>query len=251
LGDSYTNAGADNTKVGGFTGKSARRFALTGMGGGSKQGSFDKRGSGLKSKNLIGVPWRVAFALQADGWYLRQDIIWSKPNPMPESVTDRCTKSHEYIFLLAKSQKYYFDNDAIKEDSIDPESVNGFKKRGLHQIHIKDPLHCQTRGFQNIEEGKTYFTRNKRSVWTVTTKPFKEAHFATFPLALITPCILAGSRLSDIVLDPFIGSGTTAVAAKKLGRNYMGIDLNPKYIEMAKRRIDRLPVRLDMIKVAT
>lgn len=154
---------------------------------------------GLKEKDLVGIPWRVAFALQADGWYLRQDIIWHKPNPMPESVQDRCTKSHEYIFLLSKNPKYYFDNEAIKEDA-EPEK------------------------------------RNKRSVWTITTKPFKGAHFAVFPPDLIEPCILAGCPKDGVVLDPFMGSGTTGMVAQQLGRKWIGCELNAEYISMQKNR---------------
>ena len=152
---------------------------------------------GLKEKDLIGIPWMLAFALRADGWYLRQDIIWNKPNPMPESVRDRCTKSHEYVFLLSKNQNYYFDVDAIKEP-----------------------------------------TRRKRSVWNVQTRPYKGAHFATFPADLIEPCIKAGSEEGDIVLDPFIGSGTTAMVAKILNRNYIGCELHEKYGELIKKRVD-------------
>ena len=160
-------------------------------------------GTGVKPKDLIGIPWRVAFALQADGWYLRQDIIWHKPNPMPESVTDRCTKAHEYIFLLSKSDRYYFDNEAIKEPSVN-EDVGGM--------------------------------RNKRSVWTVTTKSCREAHFATYPTDLIVPCILAGSKPDGVVLDPFNGAGTTGLVSLSNGRRYVGIELNPDYAEISMRR---------------
>ena len=192
----------------------------------------------LKPKDLCGIPWRVAFALQADGWYLRQDIIWHKPNPMPESVTDRCTKAHEYIFLLAKSRKYYFDNKAIKEDSIDPESLNGRRKRNDDQFTQTQSFNNYRKGFSKIENGHLYEKRNKRSVWTVTTKPFKEAHFATFPEALIEPMVLAGCPKGGVVLDPFFGAGTTGVIANKLGRNYLGIELNPEYIKIAEKRIN-------------
>ena len=161
---------------------------------------------GLKNKDLIGIPWRVAFALQADGWYLRQDIIWNKPNPMPESVQDRCTKSHEYIFLLSKSPKYYYDNEAIKEE-IQVTSDMGNEKR------------------------------NKRSVWTVTTKPYSEAHFATYPHDLIIPCILAGCPEGGTVLDPFGGSGTTAQVAAQLNRNAVLCELNQEYVEIAQKRL--------------
>lgn len=187
---------------------------------------------GLKPKDLCMIPARVALALQADGWYLRQDIIWSKPNPMPESVMDRCTKSHEYIFLLTKNPRYYYDNEAIKEKSVDPESHEGRKFRnpdmrntGLAQQHT------------DKEFGKVFPLRNKRSVWTITTKPFSEAHFATFPEDLVEPMIKAGCPLNGIVLDPFAGSGTTCVVAKRLGRNYIGIELNPEYVKIAERSL--------------
>jgi DNA modification methylase len=183
---------------------------------------------GLKPKDLIGIPWRVAFALQADGWYLRQDIIWSKPNPMPESVTDRCTKAHEYIFLFSKNQRYYFDNEAIKEE---PSTKNSFRKISPKMIKA-GRMSINREGYYTNPNG-----RNKRSVWTVTTKPFKEAHFATFPPDLIMPCILAGSKPNDIVLDPFIGSGTTALVAQKLNRNFIGIDLSEKYCKTANERL--------------
>ena len=188
----------------------------------------------LKDKDLAGIPWRVAFALQADGFYLRQDIIWAKPNPMPESVTDRCTKSHEYVFLLTKSPKYYFDNEAIKEDSVvsdkwkEPDKKYLSKAEGNGETSLK-------KGFNRMGEigGK----RNKRSVWTVTTKPFKEAHFATFPEDLIIPMVKAGCPLGGVCLDPFMGAGTTALVAKKLSRKYIGIELNPEYIKIAENRL--------------
>jgi DNA modification methylase len=188
----------------------------------------------IKPKDLVGIPWRVAFALQSDGWYLRQDLIWHKPNPMPESVTDRCTKSHEYIFLMAKSQKYYFDNEAIKEPSVDKESYEGMRKRSSDKRE-NDKFFATKVG--NNAEGKTYETRNKRSVWTVTTKPFKEAHFATFPEDLIVPMVKAGCPENGLVLDCFMGAGTTALVAKKLKRNYLGIELNPAYIKIAENRL--------------
>jgi DNA modification methylase len=188
--------------------------------------------NGLKEKDLIGIPWRVAFALQADGWYLRQDIIWSKPNPMPESVRDRCTKAHEYIFLLSKSPKYYFNNDAIRE----PFSTTNTGKTKAHGITLYTSMkkdRSQSGGFEKKHNGK-----NKRSVWTISTKSFKGAHFATFPLDLIEPCVLAGSKETDVVLDPFMGSGTTGVAALKHKRKFIGIELNEEYFEIAKKRIN-------------
>ncbi len=182
---------------------------------------------GLKHKDLIGIPWRVAFALQADGWYLRQDIIWHKRNPMPESVRDRCTKAHEYIFLLSKSERYYFDADAIKEPASGRETFFGSDR--------------YSKGLGRNDAGRlnatTCETRNKRSVWTVTTKPFKGAHFATFPPDLIEPCILAGSRVGDVVLDPFGGAGTTGLVSQRHGRKFVLCELNPEYARMAEYRI--------------
>jgi DNA modification methylase len=190
---------------------------------------------GCKPKDLIGIPWRVAFALQADGWYLRQDIIWHKPNPMPESVTDRCTKAHEYIFLLAKSPKYYYDADSIKELSVDQESHKGRRKRNHQKFDGK--YGSDTRiGFEKLD-GQKYPTRNRRSVWTVTTKPFKGAHFATFPPDLIEPCIKAGCPEGGTVLDPFGGSGTTGMVAQTWGRKFILCELNPGYAQMARDRI--------------
>ena len=195
----------------------------------------------LKPKDLVGIPWRVAFALQADGWWLRQDIIWHKPNPMPESVTDRCTKAHEYIFLLAKSQKYYYDNEAIKEDCAEV-SISR-QRRGVSSENKwvngagGQTPHSMSQERSNNKSREVSTTRNKRSVWTVTTKPYKEAHFATFPEDLILPCVLAGCPKGGTVLDPFFGAGTTGVVAKKLGRKYIGIELNPEYIKLAEKRI--------------
>ena len=188
--------------------------------------------SGLKPKDLIGIPWRVAFALQADGWYLRQDIIWHKPNPMPESVTDRCTKAHEYVFLMSKSARYYYDAEAIAEVSagLGETSIRfGGNKYG----DSDDPKHQTKSGNVYTDKG----TRNHRSVWTVATRPFKEAHFAVFPPDLIKPMILAGCPTGGVVLDPFVGSGTTAIVARELGRRFIGIELNPEYADMARRRV--------------
>jgi DNA modification methylase len=200
----------------------------------------------LKNKDLIGIPWMVAFAIRSAGWYLRQDIIWHKPNPMPESVTDRCTKAHEYIFLLSKSNRYYYDYEAVSEPATyvgivgmgaggfkDPKNYNGKHKnleitgRKNHTVHEKRA------------NGETFFseTRNKRSVWTITTKPYSEAHFATFPEDLIVDCIKAGCPEGGIVLDPFMGAGTTALVARKLNRNFVGFELNEEYIKIAEKRL--------------
>ena len=193
---------------------------------------------GLKHKDLIGIPWRVAFALQADGWYLRQDIIWHKPNPMPESVRDRCTKAHEYIFLLSKSERYYFDAAAIAEPAINAGKVvtNNNGKNGQ-----MGDFGATRGGFMKSEGVTVKDTRNRRSVWTVTTKPFKGAHFATFPPDLIEPCILAGSRVGDVVLDPFGGAGTTGLVSQRHGRQFVLCELNPDYARMAEDRIAAEP----------
>ena len=189
--------------------------------------------TGLKTKDLIGIPWMLAFALRADGWYLRQDIIWHKPNPMPESVQDRCTKAHEYIFLMSKSQKYYYDADAIKEAAIHEGRI--VKASGTDAKNgAKGEFGATAAGFTTHDTLVT--DRNKRSVWTVTTKPYAGAHFAVFPSDLIEPCILAGAPAGGIVLDPFMGSGTTAQVAQNLGRQYIGCELNPAYMELQNIR---------------
>ncbi len=193
--------------------------------------------TGLKSKDLVGIPWRVAFALQADGWYLRSDIIWSKPNPMPESVTDRPTKAHEYIFLLSKSGRYWYDADAIAEPL---STAPNAQARGPKDTPNRGPRDAGNSGLQGTAMGirnGTVATRNKRTVWTVTTKPYSEAHFATFPPKLIEPCVLAGCPEGGTVLDPFAGSGTTGMVALRAGRRFIGIELNPEYCEMARCRI--------------
>ena len=192
---------------------------------------------GYKSKDLIGIPWLLAFALRKDGWYLRQDIIWNKPNPMPESVRDRCTKSHEYIFLLSKSKKYYYNNEAIKE----PAKDWGTRDRSNGKYHNEGT------GLQpHTGLTKSYRTKNKRSVWTITSKPYKGAHFATFPPDLIEPCILAGSEEGDIILDPFLGSGTTAMVAKKNSRAYIGCELHKDYASLQTERINSIPNKLPL-----
>ena len=188
--------------------------------------------AGLKEKDLIGIPWRVAFALQDAGWYLRQDIIWHKPNPMPESVKDRCTKAHEYIFLFSKKPKYYFDSEGIKENALTAPAKRNKAKEGYQADYAK--------GARFSDGERTYGAdgkRNKRDVWSVPVRAYKGAHFATFPPPLIEPCILAGSRVNDIVLDPFMGSGTTAMVAKQHGRRYIGCELNEDYRELQDKRL--------------
>lgn len=275
LGDTYNNA--DKWGGGGAnTGKHTRKP----NGEIASWEAVRRRWShcGLKPKDLVGVPWRVAFALQADGWYLRQDIIWAKPNPMPESVRDRCTKAHEYLFLLSKSERYYFDQEAILEPAAPasverlsqptldqqqgsvrvPGKLNGPMKAVCRAPHGRtdadyarmnarqDGLHGKigrTAGERRTKAGlmavadKPWIRRNRRSVWTVTTQPFSEAHFATFPPALIEPCILAGCPVGGTVLDPFGGSGTTGLVANRLDRDAVLIELNPEYAEMAERRL--------------
>lgn len=191
--------------------------------------SLTQKIEGYKSKDLIGIPWMLAFALRADGWYLRQDIIWAKPNPMPESVRDRCTKSHEYIFLLSKSKSYYYDNKAISEPTKTKDS--NVRDRDTTKLN-NTPGRTKMGGLKT----NNYSRRNKRDVWFIPTKPLKEAHFATFPEKLVEPCILAGCRHGGVVLDPFFGSGTTGVVALRHGRDFIGCELNPEYVEIAKRR---------------
>ena len=246
LGDSYASGWACN------------RRNLEGNGSPDPSCRVNKLSDGLKEKDLVGIPWRVAFALQADGWYLRQDIIWAKPNPMPESVTDRCTKSHEYLFLMTKSPKYHCDMQAIAEPAICGANGSEFHtgKTGEHQLGRAstkprgsgnkakslgtNETEDRTQGEGGVEtqrgipwEGEM---RNKRSVWTVTTKPFKGAHFATFPPELIEPCIAAGCPDGGTVLDPFLGSGTTAEVARRHGCRCVGIELNAEYATMAAKR---------------
>ena len=251
LGDSYasTPTGGQSSKPSKMTGGRDNQIA-----GSSRP---DKTSFGLAAKQLVGIPWRVAFALQADGWYLRQDIIWHKPNPMPESVRDRCTKAHEYLFLLAKSEKYYFDADAIKTAPAQT-SIARLSQPKLANQKGSDRVPGKTNGpmkavFGGRNKHAGYGTRihsgnedqgrylengvNKRSVWTVTTKPFKGAHFATFPPDLIEPCILAGCPEGGTVLDPFGGAGTTGLVAQRHKRNAILCELNPEYVEMARTRI--------------
>lgn len=219
LGDSYSGSGM----TGGTRDKdgSAKRAARMFHG-------YRREGAGWpKSKDLIGIPWRVAFALQAAGWYLRADIIWAKPNPMPESVTDRPTKAHEYVFLLTKREQYYYDAAAIAEIGVGRELFGQSRSKGP----------CDQRQDNDRRDMTITETRNKRSVWTIATAPYREAHFATFPEALVEPCILAGSRPGDRILDPFCGSGTVGAVAMRAQRHFVGIDLNPAYLQLARARI--------------
>ena len=243
LGDSYAGSGH-----GGNLGKNKKLKSMTPL----KQTPL----SGLKKKDLIGIPWRVAFALQEDGWYLRQDIIWHKPNVMPESVKDRCTKSHEYIFLLSKHKNYYFDVEAIKENSVTFENrlpaivrnrEYGYASKlnathpsyNLRRDDKRDPFKQEKPQKRLNRKDSDYdiTKRNKRDVWTIPTHPYKGAHFAAFPLGLVIPCVLAGSREGDVILDPFFGSGTVAEAAALLNRNWLGIDINPDYEPLYKQRL--------------
>ena len=226
LGDSY----ASDTK--GSGGKDPAKRTITGgqttIERGQHFGTI-KLEHGLKPKDLVGIPWRVAFALRADGWWLRQDIIWAKPNPMPESVTDRCTKAHEYIFMLTKSARYYYDAEAVAEPlACDPHSLGNIKVDASRNDADQMDKVWGLSG-----------TRNRRSVWTITTKPYAEAHFATFPPEIPETCIKASTKRGDVVLDPFSGSGTTGEVALRLGRRFIGFELNPKYAgELAQPRLD-------------
>ena len=231
IGDSYA------------TGTTASRQQGTRGIGAATQGEQDAvprigNPPGCKTKDLIGIPWLLAFALRADGWYLRQDIIWHKPNPMPESVTDRCTKAHEYIFLMSKSQKYYYDSKAIAEPHKDV-SLQRWGSGGEDTKNTKYNKEKPETSVGNLRNGSNPLREdgaNKRSVWTVTTKPYAGAHFAVFPSDLIEPCILAGAPVGGIVLDPFMGSGTTAQVAQNLGRQYIGCELNPDYCQLQNIR---------------
>lgn len=228
LGDSYAGGGQTGRKDGGRPEK-GRGWAEYDI-----QRTKIERRDGLKPKDLVGIPWRVAFALQADGWYLRSDIIWSKPNPMPESVTDRPTKSHEYVFLLSKAERYHYDADAIRERAVsDHRSGNGYARPERETFRNLDGSpRGQSRGWDDIG-GR----RNRRSVWTIATQPYPDAHFATFPEALVEPCVLAGCPPDGLVLDPFGGSGTVGLVANRLGRRAVLVDLNPEYAAQALRRI--------------
>jgi DNA modification methylase len=248
LGDSYANnsSQASNNGRAGF--------------GNERERVVNRIGNGYKQKDLMGMPWRLAFALQDFGWYLRQDIIWHKPNPMPESVKDRCTKSHEYIFLLSKKPQYYFDYKSIQEPAIygdDDRASRGDSRRDSGMNHIApkktgikfggnkygnsdDPKHATKSG----NEWESSEFRNKRDVWSVTTKPYAGSHFAVFPTDLIEPCILAGSRVGDIVLDPFFGSGTTGQVSQQLGRKWIGCELNKEYETLQNERVSQQGLEL-------
>jgi DNA modification methylase len=268
LGDSYASGKGTCYNPGGgdsSLGKERKRAGAHPLNRGNKS---DLTAQGLKPKDLVGIPWRVAFALQSDGWYLRQDIIWHKPNPMPESVTDRCTKSHEYVFLLSKSERYYYDQEALKEPVA--EDTEARYERGRSNGHkyadggpgnqtiAKGFDHMKKSGNKNKRWGANETTirtdgsgivetqrgipwegsvRNKRSVWTITTKPYSGAHFAVMPADLVKPCIMAGCREGGVVLDPFSGSGTTAMVARGLSCRYVGIELNPEYVEISLKRL--------------
>ena len=227
IGDSYAGGGGGNYNKTGVSQAGGQHIANV------RNRPEWLENAGVKPKDLIGIPWRVAFALQADGWYLRSDIIWSKPNPMPESVTDRPTKSHEYLFLLTKNAKYYYDHEAIKEPTVTDTTGQSIRFGGTKYGDSDDPKHATKSGNVYEDSGK----RNKRDVWTINTKPFKGAHFAVMPEALVEPCILAGSAEGDTVLDPFTGSGTVAVVANRHGRNFVGTELSSEYAEIARERI--------------
>jgi len=237
IGDSYASGGRKTRDPG----KSKLHPAFTGEANATR--SFrPEDGEGVKPKDLIGIPWMLAFALRADGWYLRQDIIWHKPNPMPESVQDRCTKAHEYIFLFSKSQKYYYDADSIKEEA-NPDNAKRYEYGfgGPKNEAIADTKFGATKpvGYREYDG-----QRNKRSVWTVNTKPYAGAHFAVFPSDLIEPCIMAGAPVGGIVLDPFMGSGTTAQVAQSLGRKYLGCELNLAYKDLQDKRVQQMSMEL-------
>jgi DNA modification methylase len=262
LGDSYAGSGMGSAN---YPESTIGTKQETNSGSGTVKGRGGYVPNGFKPKDLCGIPWRVALSLQADGWYLRQDIIWSKPNPMPESVTDRCTKSHEYIFLLSKSQRYHYDAEAILEP-VSPNTHLRISQNLADQIgsyranggaKTNGPMKAVSRKTKLGEVGVIknnsswdqsvclpVLKRNKRSVWIVATQPYSEAHFATFPEKLIEPCILAGCPKGGIVLDPFIGSGTTGKVALKFGRNFIGIELNPKYVKIAEKRLQNIQLKI-------
>jgi DNA modification methylase len=255
LGDSY---------AAGLVGRGERKGTQEGTSRASADGTHHCHpgDDSLKPKDLIGIPWRCAFALQADGWYLRSDIIWSKPNPMPESVRDRPTRSHEYLFLLSRSARYFYDADAIAEPVVKLGTPGHLKGGSGRRAGTREGLRGRVVGMgknyhlpanaagrrmvENTQlrrnEGMPHdqafgMTRNRRTVWTITPMPFKGAHFATFPEKLVEPCILAGSRPGDVVLDPFSGAGTTVIVAERLGRTGIGIELSPEYVRLSETRL--------------
>jgi DNA modification methylase len=234
LGDSYAGSGKGRNADGSI--HESALAAKQGTSSGTIIGTLTKSDlpDGLKPKDLVGIPWRVAFALQSDGWWLRQDIIWAKPNPMPESVTDRCTKAHEYLFLLTKSARYYYDAASVAEASITNDARRPYGSEGAWQMDGRAEGMKHGGKLRAVEDVSS---RNRRSVWTIATKPYSGAHFAVMPEALVEPCVLAGSRLGDTVLDPFAGSGTVGVVALKHGRDFIGAELNPDYAAMAEARI--------------
>ena len=242
LGDSYAGGGTigRNDTDPESLARRAEKYG-TGQKEGSMVGAKGTRKpvATLKAKDLIGIPWRVAFALQADGWYLRQDIIWHKPNPMPESVTDRCTKAHEYIFLLSKSERYYYDNEAIKLPTLQDW---GTRDRSKYKYATDG---TGIGGHSGMD--KNYTTANRRSVWTVATKPYAEAHFAVYPPKLIEPCILAGCPVDGTVFDPFNGSGTTGYVALCNNRHYIGTELNPEYVALTDKRLSAIQPKMNLV----
>ena len=232
LGDSYARAGgwSNNSGLDGVSRCDGKR-AKTNMTGGG--GQSQRLAIGLKPKDLVGIPWRVAFALQADGWYLRSDVIWHKPSPMPESVTDRPTKAHEYVFLLTKSARYYYDADSIRGNAAVRTSARSFTGRqgGARSTAVSGGVGSPDRNYK---------TRNKRSVWTITTASYSGAHSAVMPPALVKPCVLAGSRPGDLVIDPFMGAGTVAMVAHRLDRRWLGCELSEEYATIARERLEPL-----------
>ena len=240
IGDSY--ASYRDGKATPDTTRGESTGTLVPKGKAANRSASNFAGSPIKHKDLVGIPWRVAFALQADGWYLRQDIIWAKPNPMPESVTDRCTKAHEYVFLLTKQPRYHYDHKAVAEKSVATwNSAKDFASReNLTAPELAkgaDRNLQRTRGFGTHHPDEDRTTKNRRSVWQVPIRPFRGAHFAVMPEALVEPCVLAGSAQGDTVLDPFSGSGTVGVVALRHGRNYIGCELNPNYAAISEERI--------------
>jgi DNA modification methylase len=261
LGDSYAAARGGSyqpaeTLAGGVSGKTADGSRTNRGRGDGYQPSRNAGAFGLKHKDLVGIPWRVAFALQADGWYLRSDIIWHKPNPMPESVTDRPTKSHEYVFLLSKSARYYYDADAIREPHAETDRPQSEKRRAQRMGRSVASVGGRGQSSKGIDGGHVVSEhtmktnpdgRNVRTVWTIPTRPYSGAHFATFPTELPERCIKAGSRAGDTVLDPFMGSGTTAWVARHLGRHAVGCELNAEYLAIAGDRLRQLSLLANVV----